>query len=291
MIRTSSTRRPTARKGYTLLEVLLALGLSGMLMILVYGAMQTYWSLSSTGKVDAERCQMARALVRRMEMDIRSITYKPAEQQVAESSGQAADESASAADEGVSAAEDTSTYQPSAEPVEITEDDTYLTAEVHLMGTATSLEMIALRPMRNRTGSTQDAAVLAMESDRRRVGYMFSTGSGGVPGLYYRNDDQQYELMMEQEGSPLDPTSQYSLLAPEVADLTFQYLDGGTNTWVDQWNSRDMAGLPRAVKITMLFHSAAMARTNTLRNAPTHVSTEVFQTVVHLPLSDVPLEL
>ena len=165
MIRTSSTRRPASRKGYTLLEVLLALGLSGMLMILVYGAMQTYWSLSSTGKVDAERCQMARALVRRMEMDIRSITYKPAEQQVAESEGQAADEGVSAAEEGgVSAAEDTSAPTVSEPaPVEITEDDTYLVAEVHLIGTSQSLEMIVLRPTRNRTGSMDDAVFAATD--------------------------------------------------------------------------------------------------------------------------------
>jgi hypothetical protein len=217
-----------------------------------------------------------------MEMDIRSITYKPAEEQVA------ADSQGQAADEGLSAADDTGTSTPA--PVEITEDDTYLTAEVHLMGTPQSLEMIVLRPTRNRTGSAEDAAFAATESDRRRVGYMFSTGVGG-PGLYYRNDDQQYELLMEQEGSPLDPVSQYMLLAPEVADLTFQYLDGATNTWVDQWNSRDLAALPRAIKITMLFHSSAMASTNALRTAPTHVSTEIFQAVVHLPLSDAPLEL
>jgi hypothetical protein len=252
-----------------------------MLMILVYGAMQTYWNLSSMGKIDAERCQVARSLISRMEMDIRSITYKPAEQQLTESTGQAADE-------GVSAAEDTSTSTPA--PVEIQADDTYLTAEVHLIGTATSLEMIVLRPTRNRTGSMEDAVFAATESDRRRVGYMFS-GVGGVPGLYYRNDDQQYELMMEQQGSPLDPNSQYMLLAPEVADLTFQYLDGGTNTWVDTWHSRDLAALPRAIKITMLFHSSAMASTNALRTAPTHASTEIFQAVVHLPLSDVPVEL
>lgn len=286
MIRQSFHSRSPARLGYTLLEVLLALGLSGMLMILVYGAMQTFWNLDAMGKIDAERCQLARELVSRMEMDIRSITYKPAEQQVTESEGQAADEGTS----GLSAAEEDPTIAVAPAPVEIIEDDTYLVADVHLIGTPQSLEMIVLRPTRNRTGSPEDALFSATESDRRRVGYMFST-AGGVPGLYYRNVDQQYEQMMEQEGSPVDALSQYVLLAPEVADLQFQYLDGGTNTWVDQWHSRDLAGLPRAIKITILFHSAAMASTNKLRSAATNVSTEVFQTVVHLPLSDAPLEL
>lgn len=273
MKRSSSHPVSPARNAYTLIEVLLALGLSGMLMILVYGAMQTFWNLSSTGRIDAERCQLARTLIRRMEMDIRSITYKPAEQQLSESDGQAADEGEDPA------------------PVEIQEDETYLTAGVHLIGTPQSLDMIVLRPTRNRTGSVEDAFFAYSESDRRRVGYAFSSGLVGIPGLYYRNVDQQYEQMMELEGMSVDPTSQYVLLAAEVADVRFQYYDGGTNTWIDEWHSRDLAGLPRAIKITILFHSAAMASTNQLRTAPTNVSTEVFQTVVHLPLSDVPLEL
>ena len=68
------------RWGYTLFEVLLALGLSSLLMLLVYGAMESFWRLSTLGRLDAERCQLARTLIRRMEMDIRSLTYKPAEE-------------------------------------------------------------------------------------------------------------------------------------------------------------------------------------------------------------------
>ncbi len=112
-----------------------------------------------------------------------------------------------------------------------------------------------------------------------------------MSGLFYRNVDQQLEQMMEAEGNAMDPLSQHELLAAEVADLRFQYFDGTTNAWVDDWHSRDMAGLPRAIKITFRFHPAEMASTNQLRTSHTSLSTEVFQTVVHLPLSDVPLDL
>ena len=101
--------------------------------------------------------------------------------------------------------------------------------------------MIVLRPSRNRTGSLQDEIFAESQSDRRKVGYMFSTS--GVPGLYYRNVDQQVEQMLETQGSLPDPSADAVLLAAEVADLRFQYLDGTTNSWVDQWHSRDMAGL------------------------------------------------
>jgi hypothetical protein len=274
------------RSAYTLLEVLLALGLSSLLMLLVYGAMQSYWQLSTTGRIDSERCQLARTLIRRMEMDIRSLTYKPAEQQLTDSDEQAADEGA-----GNTAIGSGSNADPLSTSMEIIPDDTYLTAEVHLIGDAQSLEMIVLRPTRNRTGSVEDALYAATQSDRRRVGYMFSSSVGGVPGLYYRNDDQLVEQAMELEGMSMDASTQYQLLAGEVADLQFQYLDGGTNAWVDAWHSRDMAGLPRAIKITIWFHSEAQASTNRLRMSRTSASTDVFQTVVHLPLSDVPLEL
>jgi prepilin-type N-terminal cleavage/methylation domain-containing protein len=280
--RTSSPRVPQSPAGYTLLEVLLALGLSGVLMVLVYGAMQSYWQLSTTGRLDAERCQLARKLIRDMESDIRSVTYKAPDLGGGGSEGQAADE-------GYESSDGSSSAGPAA--VEILEDDTYLTANVHLMGDSQSLEMIVLRPTRNRTGSLEAAAFAANESDRRRVGYAFSSGLDGVPGLYSRNVDQQFEQIMEQQGYAVDPASQYQLLAPEVADLRFQYFDGSTSTWVDEWNSRDLGGLPRAIKITIQFHSEAMASTNRLKMSRTSASTEVFQAVVHLPLSDAPLEL
>ena len=288
MKRSSSSHVSFSRLGYTLLEVLLALGLSGMLMLLVYTAMQTYWQLSTAGRIDMERGQLARTLVRRMEMDIRSVTYKAEkQQQAAGSEEQAADEGAGNTQTGTGsdASSDTTT-------IRIEEDDTYLTADVHLIGTSSSLEMIALRPTRNRTGTLEDELFAGAESDRRKVGYMFMTaGTDGLGGLYYRNVDQQLESMMEAEGSAIDPLSQYELLAAEIAYLEFQYLDGTTSSWVSEWHSRDMGGLPRAIKITFQFHPSEMASTNRLRMSRTSASTEVFQTVVHLPMSAAPVAL
>ncbi len=315
MIRPSSPS-PT-RRGYTLIEVMLALGLSSLLMMLVYGAMQSFWQLSTTGRLDAERCQLARTLIRRMEMDIRSLTYKPAEAQDTSSTNQAAASGAgntasgssttssssgssgstgSAGSSGSSGSSSTSgssgsTSSSSSSTTQTTVEPVELLADVHLNGTSQSLEMIALRPSRNRTGSAEDAAFLATQSDRRRVGYMFSASMSGASGLYYRNIDQQYERAMELEGNMLNPITEYQLLAAEVADLRFQYLDGSTGAWLDQWNSRDLAGLPRAIKITLQFHPESQASTNRLRTSKTSTSTDVFQTVVHLPLSDVPLDL
>lgn len=279
--------RPNHRAGYTLLEVLLALGLSGLLMVLVYGSMQYYWQLETSGRIDTERGQLARTIIRRMEMDIRSLTYKPPQQTATDSSEQAADEGAGNTQSGSST--DAATQS---ESIDLVQEESTTISDVHLIGTSQQLEMIVLRPTRNRTGTIEDELFASRESDRRKVGYLFSTsGPAGVPGLYYRNVDQQMEYTMELQGTSADPLSEYELLVPELANLEFQYLDGSTNAWVDAWHSRDMAGLPRAIKITFQFLPASASDSGRLRQSRTSASTEVYQTVVQLPLSEVPLEL
>ena len=176
--------------------------------------------------------------------------------------------------------------------IDIVQEESTTISDVHLIGTSQQLEMIVLRPTRNRTGTLEDELFADRESDRRKVGYIFSTsGPAGVPGLYYRNVDQLLEYTMELEGASVDPLSQYELLVPELAGLEFQYLDGSTSTWVEEWHSRDMAGLPRAIKVTFQFLPTSAASTNELRQSRASASTEVFQTIIQLPLSEVPLEL
>ena len=64
------------RSGFTLLEVVLALGLSGILLIAVYAAIQMHWTYSITGQVEMERSQLARAIFRRIEIDLRSVVFR-----------------------------------------------------------------------------------------------------------------------------------------------------------------------------------------------------------------------
>lgn len=66
------------RSGFTLLEVVLALGLSSLLMAAIYSALQMHWSYSLVGQVEMERAQVARALFRRLEVDLRSVIFRSA---------------------------------------------------------------------------------------------------------------------------------------------------------------------------------------------------------------------
>lgn len=74
----SDFRLPTSEfaRGFTLLEIVLALGLSSLLLAALYTALQMHWSSSSLGQVEMERSQVARALFRRIETDLRSVVFR-----------------------------------------------------------------------------------------------------------------------------------------------------------------------------------------------------------------------
>lgn len=67
---------PLPRHGFTLLEIVLALGLASLLLAALYTALQMHWSSSSLGQVEMERSQVARALFRRIETDLRSVVFR-----------------------------------------------------------------------------------------------------------------------------------------------------------------------------------------------------------------------
>ena len=73
-----NAKRPSAfsPRGFTLLELVLALGLASLLLAALYTALQMHWSSSALGHVEMERSQVARALFRRIETDIRSVVFR-----------------------------------------------------------------------------------------------------------------------------------------------------------------------------------------------------------------------
>ncbi len=76
--RVSASPRPrVTSRGFTLLEVLLALSLSVVLLTAVYGAFDLYLRLASSSNDDIEQAQVARALLRKMAIDIRSVVNRP----------------------------------------------------------------------------------------------------------------------------------------------------------------------------------------------------------------------
>jgi prepilin-type N-terminal cleavage/methylation domain-containing protein len=129
-----STKRKAAPRvgrpaGFTLLEILLAMGLSVILLAIIGQALYMYGQYSTIGRAQVTRSQLARAILKRMETDIRSVVYRPPEEEGGEAAeGQAADEEAAEdADEEV------------IEPELQDPTDAYATGSLGVVGTADQL--------------------------------------------------------------------------------------------------------------------------------------------------------
>jgi type II secretory pathway pseudopilin PulG len=76
-MRTKRDTRPR-RAGITLLELLLALGLTGVVMIIISMAMQLHLRTLDSRRADVEQSQVARAVLQHMAADIRNaVWYEP----------------------------------------------------------------------------------------------------------------------------------------------------------------------------------------------------------------------
>lgn len=65
------------RSAFTLLETILALSLSALLLGAIYAAIDQSWRTAASGREEMERAQLARALIHKIEIDIRAITFVP----------------------------------------------------------------------------------------------------------------------------------------------------------------------------------------------------------------------
>ena len=80
MMKSSSRRSggliPTTRRAaYTMLELMIAVGLTSLLMIALFAALQQYFSLQLDSNEEITRQQIARSLLRQMTRDIQSVVF------------------------------------------------------------------------------------------------------------------------------------------------------------------------------------------------------------------------
>ncbi len=66
------------RAGHTLIEILLALGLSLVILAAVYAALDQHWRYADAGQRQTERMQVTRALFERLSLDVRSVVFRRA---------------------------------------------------------------------------------------------------------------------------------------------------------------------------------------------------------------------
>lgn len=284
--RTNFAARRPVRAGMTLLELLLALSLTGMVFVAIGMAIDLHLRSIDIGRTETEEAQLARALLRRMADDLRAaVQYQVIDfsslQSVAPgatdlgdlqseddlvgtgldpenlgeliggggmSTGQAADASTS---QDIAA-----TAAPAAVPgvygnqYELQIDVSRLPRPDEYQG------VMAL---------DAGASPLQIPSDVKTVSYFLRppddaqaaapTTQGGFAdeapqgGLVRRELDRAVARLASDsgDGALLDATG--DVLAPEVTGLEFRYFDG--TQWLFDWDSDAMGGLPAAVEIAI----------------------------------------
>jgi len=283
------------RPGFTLLELLIAVGLTSLLMISLFSALQIYFDLQLDSHEEITRQQVARTLLRQMTRDVQSVVFvkKTVTDEESESFGSSSTGSSSSGSggnsgssgaSGTSAGSSGSTGATSSGSLDgnsygesSIDPETVLTTYTNgLIGSATDLQLFISRP--DRTLSYVTAQELTSTSDRTSdlmiVRYfMADSGGGGLSakvaereslgndygaiGLAQMQGDL-YGLSTAVETSEEIPQVNASvLLAKEVSRLAFRYYDG--INWQETWDSNALNEMPKAVEITLTLRNQEAA--------------------------------
>ncbi|MBA2113930.1 hypothetical protein [Bremerella alba] len=258
--------------GFTLLEVILASSLSVLILMALGGAIQFYLFQVTNSQTSIEQAQLARAVMRRMETDLRSaiwkneIDFSAVETLAADSlTSGAGDLSGMAASAGidptmaVDALAGSNTQELATSSV--------LPTTIGLYGNAIELQVDISRIPRideydPQYTSFRDREIGDIPSDVKTVTYFLmqpgvsslghgTVGDAGITetqfGLVRRELDRAVTQYALNNGDSAGLDASAEILAPEVSLLQFRYFDG--YEWVEEWDSETMGGLPMAVDV------------------------------------------
>ena len=273
----------SSRAGYTLLEMVLALGLGTILLTAVYAALDMHWRYSVTGEVEMERSQLARSILEMMARDLKSTIFQ-VEQETEDTSTELSD----------------SADSETAMTIEvISEEDEESAGSPGLVGDEQTLMITVSRPQREIGTITEEAQTIS--SDYRSIAYFLAGSGSGLlaemmaeewtdatdgemewPALARLEGDRLQMMQADQLGDLNTLSGQTKILAAEINRLEFRYFDG--EEWQSSWDSAEMNALPWAVEIVIGFRDP-QATGGLFSNTPMGNSTASFRLVVDLPLA------
>lgn len=314
---TRSLSHSCERNGFTLLEVLLALSLCALLLGAVYMSLSLHWKYTTAGRDEVERSQLARAVLNRITLDLRSALYRaPPADESAESaaagsssspgtasggtgtgSGGTGTGSGSGTGGGTGGGSGTGTgtaSTPAADTTLMTEETADPTAAQSpgLYGNSETLMVYISQPSKTLDYAPLFDAERAghRTSDQQTVSWFLArrggfglAGAVGMEreGMARTSGDSLSTKLADEQGNLAALVQQTRVLAPEVTRLQFRYYDG--ISWQTAWDSAKFGGLPRLVEVTIEVQSAA-ARTAKSGSSPPPQPQE-FQVVIVLPAS------
>ena len=289
-----------SRCGYSLLELILSMGLMVVIMSAVAGAINIYMVRVSRQQARIERELVSRNALSMMANDIRAaVQYKAADY----GGINTLLESISLAN-GVAAGEITS---EEAAELEESEEENPLDEEAvsfrpTLIGTAQGLRVDISRLPRldqyNPLVALKASGTEATISDIKSVAYFFSSQAGGYDpnvvsrenevagGMYRREIDRAVAQFRGDDALPQSPDEFCELVATEVAEIQFRYFNG--QDWSSVWDSVEDGGFPTAVEISLVVdpQRTSSATTNYQYNGFDAQAMERHKLTVYLPTAE-----
>lgn len=311
----TSTIRPTPRGGYTLLELILALGLSVLVMVGVGTAIHFHLITLDTRRTDLEDAQLARAVLRRIADDLRgAVRYEPPDLSgVTQFTNGMAQGGAPAGLDAtgldMSGAEMTAgDLVPGLGLGDIgmeSEDlglsiatSTTPPATPGLYGNQYELQIDVSRlPRPDEYYLDATTGTVRIPSDVKTVAYYVQyadtatadslSAAPAQGGLVRRDLDRAVTAYAAETGTTIDPAVG-DLIAPEIVALEFQYFDG--IQWLPEWDTELNGGLPLAVDVAIAIsrtppdEQLAADMQSTLLSGETPDNVRIFHSVVKLPM-------
>ncbi|MCA8984967.1 MAG: prepilin-type N-terminal cleavage/methylation domain-containing protein [Planctomycetaceae bacterium] len=231
--------RDRSRRGYTLLELVLAAGISTLVMAGIGSFIFLVYRIQATTAGDVSAAGLSRNVLRQLEWDLQSIPGQLPEAAVADPSTQ-----------------DTSSLLQAVGETDFLVASETETADIGiwLRGDTQSLEILAEPPRRSGrqfVGDVDPETFSEVQRMRRRVIRWGLTDS--VTLAFALPEEQAATAIIRAEGliDALSGSIEYSemLPVPELLALEFAYFDG--STWLESWDSESVGGLPRAIEATL----------------------------------------
>ena len=285
------------RAAFTLLELMLALGLTATLLTVVYSSLELHWRFSTLGQVEVERAQIARAILTKISADIRSTMYAPpVDEFIPDDTSE--DDSVDDTGPGDSDADEFLVEEPI---VEVTDPaDAYSGSSIGVFGDAVSIVLHINRPYRPSTNSDEDVLNPESQSNQKSISYFLAGGEGnlasmvagqfqteneyedGIDGLARMSGDRFMLTLADQQGDMVELASQTKLLAEEINSLSFEYHDGVE--WLTEWDSDVQERVPNAIGVTIGFREPEHPEGSILYHQPSE-TTDTYRIVVPLVVS------
>ncbi len=225
------------RGGFTLVEVVLALGLSTLVVTILAMAIHVQLRASEVGRRGVEEAQLARALLHRIAQDLRGLVrYEPADlSKLVTTTSSSSDTSSDSSDKLAPMLVGTLT-RLEVDVSYVPGTDQFLEMSRYVEGSTSA----------NRPSDMKTVAWFMAEE----AGGMVDLGSQARHGLVRRDLDRSVTRWASDQGQ-LDQLEQgLEPIAPEVTAVEFRYYDG--TEWLETWDSQEEDGFPLAVEITLM---------------------------------------